>query len=95
MAYKQKGFPMHSTRSALKQTSSGEWVPDPNDKSLEMNTVTGEKRKVFTQTTTPTEVSPDVQDQINALRLKIKNAEPFSDEQMALEAQLKALRNPK
>ena len=60
MAFKQKGFPMHSTSSALKQivdepvvteetvvTGEGEWVPDPSIKGLgnyERNTVTGKTR---------------------------------------------------
>jgi|2_EtaG_2_1085320.scaffolds.fasta_scaffold106238_1 hypothetical protein len=35
------------------QTEQGEWKGDPNDRSMQINTKTGEKRKVFQQGKVP------------------------------------------
>ena len=40
-------------RVLSEQTDEGEWKGDPNDRSMQINTKTGEKRKVFQKGKTP------------------------------------------
>ena len=65
-------------RVLTEQSLEGEWKPDPNDRSSEINTKTGEKRSVFKKGKVPQYSEEDLK-RMEEIRAERKTINMFSD----------------